>query len=96
MALKTLTTPESQPDIDRAELCVNWDIPNKILKVCLMKGLDDGNGNLNTKSAVNYNISGDDYDSIMNAMGDPNKMQKDQLEDSVWAWLETKGHVDIV
>jgi len=98
MAIKTLVNPEVQPDWNRAEIkeC-NIDSKKRLIRVVVSKGYDDGSGNLIHKKDVPVIISDLDYDTVMDAMGDPLKMQKDQLEDAVWVYIDANiPELDIV
>ena len=96
MAEKTLANPESQPSIDKAKLSLlNWNISKEEIVICLCKGFVS-NGLFELSSVKNYTISGSDYNTIMNAMGDSSKQQKDQLEDAIWSWLQSNNYVSLV
>lgn len=93
--IKTLATPISQPDIDKTRLMsVSVEPFAKMMKVQLAKGYEDGD-NFVVKSASSHVISGDDYDTLMDAMGDPAKSIRESLEEGIWAKLVADGVIEL-
>ena len=96
MALtKSLTSPISQPSLDKARLImVQVDPINKLLMVQIGVGFED-NGSFVVKSAASYNISGDEYDVLMTALGDSAKAIGLSLEEAIWAKLVAMGVIEV-
>lgn len=96
MALvKNLTNPIAQPSIDKARLMnVIVDPEKKVMKITLAKGYEDS-GEFMVKMVSDHIISGDDYDQLMDASGDPLKTVRESLEEGIWAKLEAMGLIDV-
>ena len=93
--IKSLASPVAQPDIDKARLMSVMVEPfNKMMKVQLAKGFEV-DSEFVLKSASNHMISGDDYDALMDSMGDPAKSIKDSLEEGIWAKLVDMGVIEL-
>jgi hypothetical protein len=93
--VKSLAAAIPQPDIDKARLMsVSVEPFSKMMKVQLAKGYESGEDFI-LKSASTHMISGDDYDELMDAMGDPAKALKDSLEEGIWAKLVAMGVIEL-
>ena len=97
MSMKTLVNPEVQPDWNKAELLqCNIDSSKRLIRAVVGKGYDNA-GSLEIKKEISIVISDADYDTIMDAMGDNTKMQREQLEDAIWAYIDANiPELDIV
>lgn len=93
--IKTLTNPESQPSIDKARLMdVNVNPANKIMNVYVAKGYESGQEFV-VKSVSQHLIAGEDYDALMDAMGDPQLSIREALEEAIWLKLEAMGVIAV-
>lgn len=93
--MKDLVSPISQPSIDKAEISAyTCDCKHSMLQVVLNKGYMDGE-NLIIKSSDVISISGEDYNAIMDVVGDPEKDLCEQIEDGIWAYLVAQGIVSV-
>lgn len=90
---KLLATPETRADIDTAEIMSYAVDPAK--KSIDVKIAKRAAGETAPNAVLRHVISGADYDTLMDAMGDNLKDLKTQLEDALWAELEAKGVVDV-
>jgi len=96
MALeKTLTTPETQPDLDKVRMYIKEVNPDKrVLKVELHKGFLDGSVFKTIKITPVF-IVGDEYDSVMDTEGITGVAVRETLATAIWTWLQTNGHIDV-
>ena len=96
MALvKLLAQAEAQPTIDKAKLLsVNVEPSLKNMRVEVAKGYE-ANNEFVIKSVANYSISGDNYDALMMAMGNPSLAVGAMLQEAIWAKLEAMGVLDV-
>lgn len=93
--IKSLATPVSQPDINKARLMnVTVDPPKKTMKVQVAQGYEV-DGEFIVKSAATHMISSDDYDELMDTLGNPSKSIKESLEEGIWTKLEAMGAIDV-
>lgn len=93
MANKNLASPVTRPDLDVAHCAeMIWRPESKYLemKICLMNSSEG-----KPSKIVRHVVAEEDYDSMMDAMGDDQKDLKTQLEDALWADAEDKGAISL-
>lgn len=93
--MKSLAQSEPQPAIDKAKLMtVSVDPENKLMSVHIAKGYEENNEFV-VKSMSVHQIAGDDYDALMQSMGNPELAVGEMLQEAIWAKLEAMGAIDV-